>query len=121
MATRFGPGAQQFPSPQSGNMRPGYMRLGSSNGPANSPNGYGHQQRPSGGGSGAPMRKPDRKDAKEVAWVHWRALKDFLTSFGDKGGFHGQERRLDGGFGGMGAGRLWASARCWARGARFDG
>lgn len=96
MATRFGPGAQQFPSPQSGSMRPGYMRLASSNGPTNGPpNGtsYGHPQRqPSGGGGGSgapPMRKPDRKDAKEVAWVHWRALKDFLTAFGDKGAFHG--------------------------------
>ncbi|CAK9779360.1 hypothetical protein CC85DRAFT_313932 [Cutaneotrichosporon oleaginosum] len=95
MATRFGPGAQQFPSPQSGNMRPGYMRLGSTNSTTTpSPNGYGHPQRqPSGGGSGgggvgggvgAPMRKPDRKDAKDVAWVHWRALKDFLTAFGNK-------------------------------------
>ncbi|BEI84709.1 hypothetical protein CcaverHIS002_0501100 [Cutaneotrichosporon cavernicola] len=88
MATRFGPGAQQFPSPQNGNMRPGYMRLGSTNSATSpSPNGapYSHQQRqPSGGPSAAPIRKADRKDAKEVAWVHWRALKDFLTAFGDK-------------------------------------
>lgn len=95
MAARFGPGAQQFPSPQSGNMplRPGYMRLGSSsslangngNPPANGgPGGFPMQQRQvSGGGSG--QRNPDRKDTKEVAWVHWRALKDFLTAWGDKG------------------------------------
>ncbi|GMK58532.1 hypothetical protein CspeluHIS016_0505640 [Cutaneotrichosporon spelunceum] len=67
-------------------MRPGYMRLGSS-ATSSSPNAapFGHQQRqPSGGGSAGPIRKADRKDAKEVAWVHWRALKDFLTAFRDK-------------------------------------
>jgi len=30
-------------------------------------------------------RRPEKKDTKEVAWVHWRALKDFLASWIDKG------------------------------------
>lgn len=98
MAARFGPGAQQFPAPQGGNMamRPGYMRLGSSTSLSNNgraspaPNGQGipmqQRQVSSGSGAGGGQRKPERKDTKEVAWVHWRALKDFLTAWGDKGG-----------------------------------
>lgn len=95
MAARFGAPAQQYASPQ----RPGYARLGSSPnvngagvpaqnggpGPGPSGPGYGMQHRQASGGGG--QRKPDRKDTKEVAWVHWRALKDFLTAWGDKGAF----------------------------------
>lgn len=37
------------------------------------------------GGGGGSGKRMDRKDTKDVAWVHWRALKDFLAAWADKG------------------------------------
>lgn len=38
-----------------------------------------------GSNDGLRHRRPDRKDTKETAWVHWRALRDFLAAWADKG------------------------------------
>lgn len=54
-------------------------------GPAPGPGAMQPQQRTGGGGVAGAPRRTERKDAKEVAWVHWRALKDFLAAWAEKG------------------------------------
>jgi hypothetical protein len=85
-----------MPRPEYGNgMR---LRLNNTNSPqtqnsglppVNGGGGHGHPGHP-GNGQQMPRqtsasRRPDKKDTKEVAWVHWRALKDFLATWIDKG------------------------------------
>lgn len=91
MASRFGTQPAQ----------PAYMRMGSSNSltsPVNTPNtavtfgAYGPHT-PARKSSGGPVagnsnsRRLDRKDTKEIAGVHWRALRDYLAQWGTEGGW----------------------------------
>lgn len=80
----------------SGTPRPAYMRLPSSGSSPNlhamgnqpgtpmgpGPNQVLLQQRTGPAGAPGSLRK---KDTKETAWVHWRALKDFLAAWAEKG------------------------------------
>lgn len=78
-----GMGGMPQPQMQPVNGQPRAVRQGSNGGTPRGPtpgsDGHGQQSR---SGSGKRM---DRKDTKDTAWVHWRALKDFLAAWADKG------------------------------------
>lgn len=57
---------------------PRAVRRGSNGGTARGPT-------PGSEGRSGSGKRMDRKDTKDTAWVHWRALKDFLSAWADKG------------------------------------
>lgn len=87
-----------MPQPQMQPLAQPRTRQGSNGGTPRTPGSTGS----GGGGGGGSGKRMDRKDTKDTAWVHWRALREFLAAWADKGEFFVASSKLR---------RLWQARR----------